>query len=172
MPNVDPATMEKVREYLSGSGLDMSTIEKVLLVLNGVSGVAEGVGSFLEGKNYNDRMKEQLAENQRQFNVSNELNQKQFAEGQRQFNVPEAEKLSRSQDVAPLRDRAAYMLSARLGESPTAYQGASLSSPGQQGGINQNVMKGFNDMYQPWMGGTKPGVDIRQNILRSLGYGG
>lgn len=74
-------------------------------------------------------------------------------------------------DTLPLRDRAAYLISQRLGVSPQAFQ-ASPYAPDQfrdpsAGAMQQ--MQQANAAYTPGAGGLDPSV--AQELLRRLGYG-
>lgn len=72
----------------------------------------------------------------------------------------------------PEKDRALYMLNARLGQSPDRFQPSGVfqqaGATPSQGGIDFNAMKQAASNYTPGAGGTRP--DLQALMLNRLGY--
>ena len=173
---IDPATQAKVavwlRDHAKELGSGLSDLEKWAIGLQAVGGAFGAYTNYKQGQQQNALSQAELQEKIREFDALQKTQAAQAAEQQRQFNIPQAVGLSRMTDLDPMRDRAAYLLSARLGQTPTPFQGATINNPsGSPGGIDYNTQKKTADNYTQWAGGTKPGSDLRKKILESLGYG-
>lgn len=124
------------------------------LIGNTVSGIGQGQ---IAGAN----MKEQ----QREFNQNYGLNANS-----------QALQTNRAAQASPLRDQAQYLLQARLGLTPQAFQPHDLFNPStsqatpQMGGVNLGQYAQKAGQYRPGMGGQSPA--LQQSILQKLGYGG
>lgn len=149
-------------------------IDPTLLGLG--SGLLQGIGGAFGSAEERRRLAEQLAEQRRQFNVGSErdyeLGQRNAAVGEGQF----ANQLGRQMQTAPLRDRAAAALTARMGYSPQAFAANDIFNPlpaGQApsgGGIDLAGLQRQVAGYQPGQGGQLD-TSLQQAILGQLGYG-
>ncbi len=131
-----------------GGGL--STMDKWQLALQGLGGVAGGVGQYMDS--------------QAQQNISHE----QMAEQQRQFNTQQAMGASRSLANSPLRDQASYMLGHRMMQTPTPFQGGSIMGPGQGGGIDAGASAQHAAAYTPGAGGQGPNDELLKRLVAML----
>lgn len=83
--------------------------------------------------------------------------------------------LAQSLDTLPMRDRAAYLLQARMGFTPSAFHPTDMfnpsSQPPSQGGIDMNQFAKMAGQYQPGMGGLNRQGEIGNQFMHNLDYG-
>lgn len=135
----------------SDGGGGMSSYEKWLLALQ-IGGGALSAWSNLQ--------------NQKDAREQSEANRE---EQQRQFNMSGAPGIAKQLETAPLRDRASYLLQARMGLNPQPFEGATLTQPGQMGGVSQG-MEAANKAYTPGAGNTGSSTDLYKQMLQQMGY--
>lgn len=81
----------------------------------------------------------------------------------------------RSIESAPMRDKAMYLLTQRMGMQPQNFQPHDIfnpsygSGPANLGGYDQNELNRQNSAYTAGAGGVK--TDIQKALLQKLGYG-
>lgn len=121
-------------------------------------GVAEGLiglgGSALQGYGQG-----KIAEADRKWETS-------------KFGMENAPGVQRQIEMSPMRDRAMYMLSQRMGAPMQTFSPRDIFNPGgagTQGGYDQNALNAANARYKPGAGGVDPSV--LQAILKKMGYG-
>jgi len=119
--------------------------------VNLFGGITSGVAKAADAK-----------EQQREFNLQYGLTSGQSAMG-----------AQRSIDSAPLRDKAAYLMSQRMGWTPQAFQPHSMYMPGspttpQFGGIPSSNWAQANANYTPGAGGVTTGA--QQEFLKRIGW--
>lgn len=153
-----------------GAGGAMSDFQKWQLLLGG-AGAAAGAGADFYNQDQQRALeKQKMAEQQREFDENNKLQQSQLAQQGTQYNQSNATGLAKSLDASPLRDHAQYLLGARLGMSPQSFSPQTLTQGGQQGGIDMNAMGQANQAYTPGAGGTQTSQDTLRKILAQMGY--
>ena len=96
----------------------------------------------------------------------------------REMVIPEGEAAmgaQRSMEMSPMRDKALYLLTQRMGMQPQSFVPHDIYNPSygsgapQLGGYDQNKLNAQNEAYKPGMGGTN--TDIQKMLLQKLGYG-
>src|SRR2546428_3663934 len=115
------------------------------------------------------------------FNANAQKTPTRFSEnleqmlGQRGLDIQSAavgDQIRRQLESMPARDRALYMMQARMGQSPGRFQpGGVFQQTGQtpsQGGIDMGAMQDAAKAYTPGAGGTRP--DIAGMMMGRLGY--
>lgn len=117
------------------------------LGLGTVGGIASGISQAQEA-----RKQREFEARQRQMDRN--LQQYTFDRGQGFNENQYAMEQQRSLDNAPMRDRAIYMLQARMGMTPGNFAPGNIFQPGSLGGINQNQLAQHNANYYPGAGGT------------------
>lgn len=132
---IDPGTA-----FLVGKGID---------IFGGLFG-----GESDESKNEKLR----LEEARRQFDLQHGL-QSELGRGQQTFDqVGSSSDVLRQMQNAPLRDQAAYMLMARMGQAPGDFRANDMfnpsSQPAQQGGLDAGALQSAAGKYTPGAGGV------------------
>jgi hypothetical protein len=91
------------------------------------------------------------------------------------FGVEQAPGLQRDIESAPIRDKAMYLLSQRMGMQPQSFVPHDIfnpsygSGPAQLGGYDQDALNQQNAAYKPGAGGVT--TDLQKALLKKLGYG-
>lgn len=161
-PNVRPGSAPNMayNSMPTGGGLlqggdqtgGMSTYEKWMLGLGAFGAAAGAYSSYQQGKSQAKTAQQQLDEQKREFNTNGALD------------------TARHLDAAPMRDRAMYLMSQRLGMNPTAFHGETLTQQGSPGGIDPAQMAAANNAYTPGAGGTGGSSEVAKKILAGMGY--
>lgn len=127
-----------------------------------ISGLGSLAGGIIQGKGQG-----QVAQADRDWQ------REQFAKNYAISSGTAAMGAQKSLDAAPLRDKAQYLLQARMGMAPGAFVPRDMfnpsSAPPSMGGIDPNAVQRTADSYKPGAGGVTTGV--QQQLLKSIGYG-
>lgn len=132
-------------------GFDLGGILKTPGVAEGLFGLAGGaLQGYGQGK---------IAEADRKWETD-------------KYGMDNAGAVQKQIEMSPLRDRAMYMLSQRMGLPQGSFSPKDIFNPGgtgSQGGYDQNALNTANAGYTPGAGGVDPSVN--QRILEKMGYG-
>jgi hypothetical protein len=131
-----------------------------MLGTNVLGGLFGGMSEQRRFQQQMDMERKKLREQQNQFDRSQGFTEEQYGRD-----------LRRSMDAAPMRDRASYMLNARMGMNPGQFNPQDMFQPGSKGGVNLGQLQNANRLYRPGSGGTLPSQARDQQLLSSLGYG-
>jgi hypothetical protein len=142
--------------------------------------IGQAVGSFLGGLGESlgsgglqkDITRATLRQRMREFLLGLIQQNTQFNRTQGLTEADRAIQLQRTLGMAPQLDKAQYLLGARLGLPPQAFQPRDVfnfSEQSQLGGTDLNAIQRANQSYTPGAGGFDPSV-IKQ-VLSLLGYG-
>jgi hypothetical protein len=91
------------------------------------------------------------------------------------FGVEQAPGLQRDIESAPIRDKAMYLLTQRMGMQPESFTPHDIfnpsygSGPAKLGGYDDALLSQQNAAYTPGAGGVT--TDLQKELLKKLGYG-
>jgi hypothetical protein len=91
------------------------------------------------------------------------------------FGVEQAPGLQRDIESAPIRDKAMYLLTQRMGMQPESFTPHDIFNPSygfgpaKLGGYDDTELSRQNAAYTPGAGGVK--TDLQKELLKKLGYG-
>lgn len=125
------------------------------------------LGGMLGGNAEAKRHKEQMdleRERMRQQRYQYDRSQTQ-SEGQ------DVVGLANSIDMAPIRDRAAYMMKQRQAQTPGGFNPGDVFNRGSIGMVDRDALKRANDQYTPGAGGTAQSEAMKRALLQRFGYG-
>lgn len=138
-----------------GGDTGMSAYEKWMLGLNIAGGLAGAYSQYKGGQQQHADSQAQLDEQKREFDATK---------------LQGAPALARTLDASPMRDRAIYLMTQRLGMNPRQFHGETLTQGGSPGGIDPAAMAKANNSYTPGAGGTGASDEIIKKILSGMGY--
>lgn len=131
------------------------------------------LGGMLGGNAQAEAQRRQLAEQQREFDISGGRNFELGSRQQQQNEGSQANDLQRQMAMAPLRDQIVSQLHNRMGMSPQQFVPRDMfnpqNGPQQNGGVDLNALSRQNAAYQPGQGGQMD-TSVQQAILHMLGY--
>lgn len=141
------------------------------IILTGVQALGSGLGAYASGQQANKNAQlqqqqlsantglnyQQLGQNDRQFQQNSNLDRAKYLDDR----ATNAARLQQRLNMAPMADRASYLLQQRLGVSPGPvqirdYTTGTMPGEGQVGGGATDVlgaMQRLNSAYQPGAGG-------------------
>lgn len=98
-----------------------------------ISAGLSGVGGLLKS---NKMSREQLAEQAREFNLSQQFTEEMGRTSNQFDQTKNIGDMQRRIEQAPMRDKALYMLNQRLGMTPQSFQPRDMANPGSPGAAN------------------------------------
>lgn len=147
--------------------IDPATLSALSGIFGGLGG---GLGAGANARQQLDMWRGNMAQNQRQFNAQHGLDQR----AQNQSEAAQAMGIQRALATLPLQDRAAYLLNARLGMTPSSFNPRDLlnnpNGPTSGGGYNQADLASANSAYTSGAGGILGNQTALLAMLRQMGY--